>query len=497
MADDRLNLQVSTPLTISRSGDIVTITVDTSQADDGHVIIYDEGSVRWGVPQGVAGEDGREIELRSTATHLEWRYVGDATWNQLIALEDMNQGAPGFSAYDIAVANGFVGTEEEWLASLQGGGVFRASENGTAAEPVISNQNDTDTGFFFPSLNTLAASVGGIERFRITSTGIKVEGTVDGVVPWSKLQGVPTSFPPTGHPHNISDITLLEDELDKKAEKLGDLSDVNTTGLQNGYVLTYSGGQWRPLAPTGGGSGFSGSYNDLTDVPATFTPSPHSHSKADIQDFDHGHDIDEIYGLEDALDAAGGPLNISVGGSGVVSIDCQNKPEVKARMTLAGNVTLAPTNVPNDMQVTITLHVTQNSTGGFSLTYPANTTHLNGGDGSINPTASSRSMVTLITTNGGSSWLAATADTRANQYDSFYINPQEDGDYYITFSHPMTLALGNVSTDGTGYVSFQKKPAGGIFANASGSTSFVAGDTLKVTVSGFDTYFTISIPRTA
>lgn len=28
----------------------------------------------------------------------------------------------GYSAYDIAVQNGFEGTEEEWLASLVGGG---------------------------------------------------------------------------------------------------------------------------------------------------------------------------------------------------------------------------------------------------------------------------------------------------------------------------------------------------------------------------------------
>ena len=28
----------------------------------------------------------------------------------------------GYSAYDIAVQNGFEGTEEEWLASLQSGG---------------------------------------------------------------------------------------------------------------------------------------------------------------------------------------------------------------------------------------------------------------------------------------------------------------------------------------------------------------------------------------
>lgn len=33
---------------------------------------------------------------------------------------EMTPGARGYSAYDVAVQNGFIGTEEEWLASLQG-----------------------------------------------------------------------------------------------------------------------------------------------------------------------------------------------------------------------------------------------------------------------------------------------------------------------------------------------------------------------------------------
>lgn len=33
---------------------------------------------------------------------------------------DIHQGPPGESAYQLAVDNGFVGTEEEWLASLKG-----------------------------------------------------------------------------------------------------------------------------------------------------------------------------------------------------------------------------------------------------------------------------------------------------------------------------------------------------------------------------------------
>lgn len=35
---------------------------------------------------GATGENGREIELQQSVTHLQWRYVGDATWNNLVAL---------------------------------------------------------------------------------------------------------------------------------------------------------------------------------------------------------------------------------------------------------------------------------------------------------------------------------------------------------------------------------------------------------------------------
>lgn len=38
---------------------------------------------------GAAGADGRQVELRKTDTHVQWRYVGDTTWLDLIALTDV------------------------------------------------------------------------------------------------------------------------------------------------------------------------------------------------------------------------------------------------------------------------------------------------------------------------------------------------------------------------------------------------------------------------
>lgn len=44
--------------------------------------------------RGGAGADGAEVELQTNATHIQWRYVGEPTWTDLIALADL-KGADG------------------------------------------------------------------------------------------------------------------------------------------------------------------------------------------------------------------------------------------------------------------------------------------------------------------------------------------------------------------------------------------------------------------
>lgn len=52
--------------------------------------------------QGPAGEDGREIELRKSPTHIQWRYINDTYWNDLISIEALkgSDGAPGVNGVD-------------------------------------------------------------------------------------------------------------------------------------------------------------------------------------------------------------------------------------------------------------------------------------------------------------------------------------------------------------------------------------------------------------
>ena len=128
-----------------------------------------------------------------------------------------------------------------------------------------------------------------------------------GEVTWDDVTGKPTEFPPEAHNQDWSTITNTpseyppeahthgQDEVDGLEDRLEAIEDSITSG--GGFVDAPNDGQlygrqseaWA-VVPAGGAS----SWNDLTDKPADFPPS------------DHTHEIDEVNGLQDALDAAGG-----------------------------------------------------------------------------------------------------------------------------------------------------------------------------------------------
>jgi hypothetical protein len=59
--------------------------------------------------QGPPGDDGREVELQATATYVQWRYVGEAEWVDLVALSaitgpagnDGNDGVDGVDGVEV------------------------------------------------------------------------------------------------------------------------------------------------------------------------------------------------------------------------------------------------------------------------------------------------------------------------------------------------------------------------------------------------------------
>ncbi len=53
------------------------------------------------------GADGREIELQKSATHIQWRYAGDVSWTNLVALSELkgDPGDPGGSEIEVTVSS--------------------------------------------------------------------------------------------------------------------------------------------------------------------------------------------------------------------------------------------------------------------------------------------------------------------------------------------------------------------------------------------------------
>ena len=53
--------------------------------------------------QGIQGVAGKQVEFKVSSTHIQWRYVGDSTWKDLISLEEIkgDKGADGKDGEDL------------------------------------------------------------------------------------------------------------------------------------------------------------------------------------------------------------------------------------------------------------------------------------------------------------------------------------------------------------------------------------------------------------
>lgn len=75
-----------------------------------------------------------EIVFRASDGYIQWKYLDSREWNNLLSISDLNEDGAlsGKSAYEVAVSQGFSGTEEEWVASLRGdqGDSVHIGENG-------------------------------------------------------------------------------------------------------------------------------------------------------------------------------------------------------------------------------------------------------------------------------------------------------------------------------------------------------------------------------
>lgn len=113
-------------LSVNEEAETITITAEENlpiiyMRSNGTFIQYSNDNVDWinvialaditgeqgeqgeqGIP-GVNGADGREVEFQKSVTHIQWRYVGDSEWIDLVALADLKgeQGIPGTSGVTV------------------------------------------------------------------------------------------------------------------------------------------------------------------------------------------------------------------------------------------------------------------------------------------------------------------------------------------------------------------------------------------------------------
>lgn len=142
----------------------VTVGTVTTGAAGSIAVVTNSGSssaavLNFTLPRGdtgTAGTNGREIQLQASATHVQWRYVGDTAWTNLVALADITgpQGPQGPATIAIGtVTTGNAGTS----ASVTNSGTSSAvvldftiprGESGTAGvswQPVPMSPSATGT----------------------------------------------------------------------------------------------------------------------------------------------------------------------------------------------------------------------------------------------------------------------------------------------------------------------------------------------------------------
>lgn len=100
---------------------------------------------------GAQGDDGREVELQASATHLQWRYAGESTWTDLVALSAITgpQGVQGVAGEaGPAGAQGAAGSQGPQgdpgpantlsIGTVTSGGAASATITGTAPSQTLN-----------------------------------------------------------------------------------------------------------------------------------------------------------------------------------------------------------------------------------------------------------------------------------------------------------------------------------------------------------------------
>lgn len=137
--------------------------------------------------KGQAGADGREVELQKSATHVQWRYVGDSTWIDLVALSEIT-GPPGTGG--APQWDDIEGKPETFPAGGGAGGVLSGSfpNPGFAVDMATQGELDTQLTLVYTALDDLdAAKVNATEKG--AANGVATLGA-DSKIPAAQLPAI-------------------------------------------------------------------------------------------------------------------------------------------------------------------------------------------------------------------------------------------------------------------------------------------------------------------
>lgn len=273
---------------------------------------------------------GKQLPLPSFEFQVpEWAVAGDEVDLAEVFPVGSSGGVlitRGASAYEVAVENGFVGTEAEWLDSLNGTG---GGGGGSSAWADITGKPAT----FPPTIGATGSTAVAGNDTRLTNartplthshaiadtTGLQAaldsKGTSnlalgtssttakagDYQPTWTQVTSKPTVFDPTTHTHAMTDVTGLSAALTGKAAATHTHAIADTSGLQ------------AALDAASGGGG-SPAWDNVTGKPTTFPPTIGSTAADAVAGNDarltnartpsaHTHPISEVTSLQAALDA--------------------------------------------------------------------------------------------------------------------------------------------------------------------------------------------------
>lgn len=301
---------------------------------------------------GADGVDGREVELRTNSTHVQWRYVGTATWADLVSLASITgpqgsqgpAGPQGPAGADSTVPGpqGPVGPQgSQGPAGANGSDASVTSANITTAlgfTPDNPSSSRTPTAHTHPISDvsglqtaldgkqptgdyatnaTVSALVTGVSSVAGKTGAVSLAkadvglGNVDNTSDSSKPISTATQTALNGkanstHTHVIADVPGLQTALDGK----------QTAGSYAAASHSHSIGDVTGLQTVLDGKQAAGSYAPATGIsPSAITGTAVITTDSRLSDARtptaHSHEISEVTGLQDALDGKQAALGFS------------------------------------------------------------------------------------------------------------------------------------------------------------------------------------------